>query len=143
MPTIQNYPFAPGVKKPRLWARLTNPEKPHLPPFPALALVDTGADDCVFPPQVAHLLGYNLQSGTHKTVITANGPGDAYTHDMQIEILAMLPSGYESTHVLHTEHSIPVDFLLNGQDFLLGTEFLNKFILQVDYPRRRLSLILP
>jgi predicted aspartyl protease len=57
---IKDYPFTrvtPDHSRPMLWVRVTNPATGLA--VETLALIDTGADDCVFPAEIVEALGIN------------------------------------------------------------------------------------
>ena len=143
---IRNYPFsivAPDpTQRPMLWIKITNPAK-NLS-FIALALVDTGADDCLFPAQTAQQLGHNLTSVVPKEIGTAGNPTTAYPHTSRVDILEIRPDGTYGSKVLHTIPDTLIDFAIDCECFLLGTKtFLNSFILEIDYPRKVFSIVKP
>lgn len=139
---IQNYRFtsvAPGMSRPMLWIRVLNPGTKF--GVYALALVDTGADDCVFPATVAIRLGHNLRSVAAKEIITASGTAYVYAHTTKIEILGIQPNGLPNNNILYTIPDTPIDFIQGGDNFLLGTRnFLSRFVLTIDYPRQVFSI---
>ncbi len=94
-----------------------------------LGLIDTGADECAFPAEIALILGHNLQSGFKKEIGTGNGKTIAYSHTIQIEIGDF------------RVHDVLIDFLPNLHVPLLGVKsFLSNFILTIDYPALTFSL---
>lgn len=98
----------------------------------ALALIDTGADECALPASFARVLGHNLQAGQQKKVSTGNGVTMAYGHTTRIEI-----AGFTTQEVL-------IDFMPNLFIPLLGVRsFLSNFVLTIDYPNKTFSLMLP
>jgi len=95
-------------------------------------LIDTGADECAIPAGYASLLGHNLQDGVQKIINTGNGPSIAYSHTLCIDV-----QGIRSDNVL-------IDFMPNLSVILLGvSNFLEKFVLAVDYPNNTFSLRKP
>lgn len=154
---ISNYPFISVERisatkaritvkgpnaRPRLWIRITNPDKNCA--FEVPAIIDTGADACAFPAKVASQLGHVLKSVPHKTIHTAKGPTFAYPHTTKIEILDVQPNGLPKRKVLYTIPETTIDFTEGLPEFLLGRkEFLNKFILKIDYPNQVFSIRWP
>lgn len=140
---IQNYPFTPvasDIMRPMLWIRLSNPDYPKSS-VRYSALVDTGADDCVFPAGVAIALGHNLTSVTPKIIHGINSASLSYPHTSTIEILGMDSDYLPTTDVLYTVAGAPIDYLVGCQNFLLGAKkFLSDFILTVDYPQKVFSI---
>ncbi len=125
-----------------LWVRVTNSATNQA--ICALALVDTGADDCVFPAAVASELGYHLKSGTRKEIGTAGGNTYAYTHICTVEVLEMRRDGTAGSRILYRLPGTPIDFAEGCDMFLLGSRsFLSDLILEIDYPRQIFSLRCP
>jgi hypothetical protein len=112
---IRNYPFTPvrrDFARPMVWIRVVNPTKNLA--FIALAIVDTGADECVFPARTAISLGHN-----------SDRRSSSVTRDSSDEARA---TGHE----------------FRRESFLLGCrQFLSNFILEVNYPRQVFSLRYP
>ncbi len=140
--------IVPGQGCARLWIRVSNPKAPNIPPVLALAIVDTGADDCLFPADTAIRVGHVLKSVPPKPISGINSSSVAYPHTSRVEILATLVNGGPSRKVLYTMKSTLVDFMESGKNqsvpFLLGTKtFLNNFVLTIDYPNRRFSICRP
>jgi len=56
--------------------------------FACYALIDSGADDCIFPASFGTVLGLNVRTGRHYTFGGAGGGGvqSAYFFDLQIAI---------------------------------------------------------
>lgn len=154
---IRNYPFLSVVRtgpnsakvlvqgtraRPRLWIRVIGPDKNLAIEYPAI--IDTGADACACPVEIASQLGYDLESVKHETMNTAKGETKAYPHKSKFEILEVLPNGAPGTKVLYTTSDITMNFTEGLPEFLLGRkQFLNKFILTIDYIRQTSSLRLP
>ena len=142
---IRNYPFTPvrrDFARPMLWIRVVNPTKNLA--FIALAIVDTGADECVFPARTAISLGHNLRRGVRKTMRTASGITDAYGHTSRVDILQMQQNGRCGNEILYTIPDTLIDFAVGCESFLLGyRQFLSNFILEVNYPRQVFSLRCP
>lgn len=128
--------------RPRLWIRITNPATKLAVEVPAI--VDTGADACAFPAQVAVQLGYDLESVNPKKINTAKGVTEAFPHMSRVEILDVQPNGLPGSNVLYTISDRTFDFTKGLPEFLLGRkEFLNKFVLKIDYPQQVLSIRTP
>jgi len=129
---IENYPFIttrPGdIARPYLPITIINPE--NRKEINIYALVDTGADECALPASFASPLGHNLQSGQQKKINTGNGITIAYSHTVCIK-----------TYEFSTENVL-IDFMPNLHIPLLGVRsFLTNFILTIDYPNKRFSII--
>jgi hypothetical protein len=116
---------------PRPWLPIVI-ENPHTDPpkiIRTYGLIDTGADECAIPAGYASLLGHDLQAGKQKTINTGNGPTVAYSHTLCIDV-----QGIRSDNVL-------IDFMPNLSVILIGVKnFLEEFILTVDYPKNTFSL---
>ena len=141
---IHDYPFtvvASNITRPMLWIRIFNPDHPEIKPVQFTALVDTGADDCVFPASAAQALGHNLTTVEPKVIHGVNAPALAYPHTSTIEILGIDSIGMPTTKVLYTIKGTPIDYLVGCQNFILGTRnFLTNFILKIDYPNQIFSI---
>ena len=122
-----------------LWIRVANP---HTNTKVVIqALVDTGADSCAFPADIAGQLGHHLESVPAKPVFTASGQTEAFAHTSRVDILEMRPDGLAGDKVLYTIDDTPIDFIRGCDDFLLGVrDFLDEFVLTIDYPRQRFSI---
>lgn len=141
---ITNYPFPVvlGISRPMLWIRVTNPATKLA--VIALAIVDTGADDCVFPAKSAIELGHNLKAVARKPIKTASGTAYAYPHTSRVDILEMRANGMPGNKVLYTIADMPIDFVEGCDAFLLGVgSFLSKFVLTINYPRQVFSIRKP
>jgi len=142
---IRNYPFTPvrrDFARPMLWVRVVNPDN-NLAVI-ALAIIDTGADDCVFPADAATVLGHDLKRGIHKRIRTASGITDAYGHTSRVDILQMQQNGRWGDEILYTIPDTLIDFAVGCECFLLGSrQFLSNFILEINYPRQVFSLRYP
>lgn len=133
-------PNAPA--RPMLWVRVVNPDTNLA--IIALAIVDTGADDCAFPADVATKLGHKLESVAAKKTNTAGGQTKVYAHTSRVDILETLPNGMFGNKVLYTIRDAPIDFVEGCSAFLLGRgKFLSKFVLTVNGPRQRFSIRRP
>lgn len=137
---IRDCPFTDcgnEVHRPILPIRIINPHTKK--GFRTFGLIDTGADDCAVPAELAPLLGHNLQAGLTKTISTGNGDTLAYAHTTRFEIYHPL-----SGELLYTINDTPIDFMPNLHVVLLGVNsFLGGFILDIHYPARRFSIMYP
>jgi len=151
---IREYPFTeilPGgtvrvrtaKARPHLWIRLSNPNTGQV--FDTSAIVDTGADGCLFPADWALKLGYNLESVPPVEIGTANRVTHAYVHPTGVSILAILPDGHpDKTNVLYPVGIIPVAYTKGLDQLLLGRkDFLNRFVLVVHFSEQKFTLHLP
>jgi predicted aspartyl protease len=81
------------------------------------------------PSHYARLLGFTLRDGMRKKIITGNGMALAYTHMANVAVGECRVK------------NVPIDFVPHLNVVLLGTNgFLSRFVLTVDYPRRKFSL---
>ncbi|MEA1929106.1 MAG: hypothetical protein U9N73_12940 [Candidatus Auribacterota bacterium] len=146
MPIIE-YPFKKLTPadplRPILPIRITNPDTGLS--LRSWGLIDTGADDCAFPAGMATILGHNLSAGTPKQIGTGNGVTIAYAHTCKIEIFKIEPDGNVSDEeVVYKIDNTPLDFMPNLESLLLGVQnFLNNFILTIDYPNKSFSVCHP
>jgi len=120
--------LAPGqIARPCLEIELKNPhtDKSIL----VLALIDTGADECAMPAELAEILGHNLRKGKTKQIRTGNGLTAAYSHTVDIKI---------NNYIIH---DVLIDFMPNLHIPLLGVKsFLGNFTLIVNYPKKVFAL---
>ncbi|MDI6756741.1 MAG: hypothetical protein QME32_01820 [Endomicrobiia bacterium] len=131
---VENHPFTtvrPGdIARPYLPITIINPHTSKK--LSVYALIDTGADECAFPATFAGILGHNLQAGYEKKVGTGNGVTTAYGHTVSLKIFE------------YVSDDVVIDFMPNLNVPLLGVKsFLSKFVLRVDYPQEKFSLLLP
>jgi Aspartyl protease len=85
--------------------------------FPCYALVDSGADDCIFPASFGAQLGLNVYTGRHYAFGGAGGGGsqNAYFFDLQITLQNI------------ARYRIPVGFSTALEDFGIGLLGQNGF----------------
>ncbi|MBN1975565.1 MAG: retroviral-like aspartic protease family protein [Sedimentisphaerales bacterium] len=150
---IQEYPFLLPTKEgikircpnslPMLWIRVINPANKIAVVVPAL--IDTGAISCAFPASCASKLGHDLRSVPHKKIITGNGVTCAFPHTSIVQILNIKPDGNpDITKILFTINEQLIDYTEGLDAFLLGQQnFLDKFILSINYPQKKLSVRYP
>ncbi len=125
VPFIQLSPN--DIARPWLAVTIINPH--NAKKVKVLGLIDTGADECALPARYASILGHNLEAGILKEINTGNGKTMAYSHTIKIEI----PN-------FATQETL-IDFMPNLHVPLLGVKsFLGKFVLVVNYPKKRFSL---
>jgi hypothetical protein len=137
---IDRFPFSAnggGVCRPCLAVRIINPHTGL--GFPTYGMIDTGADECAIPAVFAPLLGHDLLKGTSKRIQTGNGETVAYSHTTAVEIIDPRDNA-----VVYRIDDTPVDFMPNLHVVLLGVRnFLGRFVLTIDYPKRVFSIKLP
>lgn len=136
--------FPDDVPRPSLYLRIINPHK-NLHTEPILAQIDTGSDMCCFPSDIAIQLGHELESVEPVTIITPSGEGIAFPHTTVLEILEKEEAtGEPGERVLYTTDEKLIHFVKNGKDFYLGVEdFLEEFVLNINYPYRIFSITHP
>jgi len=123
-----------GIFRPMLPVRIINPHSGKSQQ--TYGIIDTGADECAIPASFAPLLGHDLLSGTTKQINTGNGATEAYRHTTKFELFH--PS---SNELLYTIEETPIDFMPNLHVVLLGANnFLNRFILTINYPNKTFSI---
>jgi len=126
--------FGSGISRPILPVRIVNPHTGKS--YRTHGIVDTGADECAIPASIAQILGHDLFAGQTKYIRTGNGVTAAYPHSTKFEIFH--PASGE---LLYTVDDTPVDFMPNLHVVLLGANnFLNRFVLTIDYPRQSFSI---
>jgi|ERR1035437_886851 predicted aspartyl protease len=116
--------LSPGqIARPCLEIELINPHTDRF--VSVLALIDTGADECAMPAELAGMLGHDLTKGKRKQIRTGSGIAESYSHTVDIKI-----EGLTISNVL-------IDFMPNLHVSLLGVKsFLGSFILTVNYPKK-------
>ncbi len=135
---IRDFPFrgTGGFLRPWLPIRIINPHTGLF--FDTRGLVDTGADECCVPDFIAHTIGHNVEKGTPADVGGIGGKVDAYKHTTKIEIYDY------SDKLVYTINEACIDCIVGGKTVLLGTkEFLDKFMLAIDYPAKKFSITFP
>lgn len=140
---IHEYPFVMlqkgSLARPMLPIRIINPDTGIA--IPAWGLIDTGADDCAIPAKFAPMIGHNLQLGRERRVGTGNGVTIAYAHKTNIEILKVEGDTVLENVVVENVTGTPIDYMPNLDTILLGVDnFLDWFVLEIDYPRCCFSL---
>jgi hypothetical protein len=107
------------------------------------ALIDTGADNCLFPGSLALALGFDLKNGQP---FATNGIGNiqnhCWLHDCQVSILSA-----DKKSIVKKLPVVPIAFSddtpeCNSVPPLLGTSnFLKHFTLQIFYKQQSTMLI--
>lgn len=134
---IRNFPFRsilPGEPlKPYLPIRIVNPKSGESMIW--WGLVDTGADSCAIPADMAGDLSHILKKGKPVSGYSASGESDGYIHTTNIEIL-----DYDG-NVVYEEHTAEVEYTVGLPTVLLGVKgFLDSFVLTVDYKNQCFSI---
>lgn len=132
---VKNHPFRKvffhgPTPRPYLDVVLINPHTGH--ELEIIGLIDTGADECCIPADLAPLLEHNLKKGKTKEIIGVGGKAIAYTHTIKIKIPKFCTA------------VAPIDFIPGLTTTLLGVKsFLSSFKLTVDYKKQVFSLTKP
>ncbi|MGK5091541.1 retroviral-like aspartic protease family protein [Deltaproteobacteria bacterium TL4] len=133
---INKFPFyrlSDGILRPMLPIEIQNPHTGKS--FRTWGLIDTGADNCAFPAQIAKELGHELKSGKPKEIQTGNGVTQAFEHTTKINIFT------QEVKVAYTTSETMIDFMPHLRTPLLGVKnFLDYFILSIDYPNKVFSV---
>ena len=102
-------------------------------------IVDTGADSCLFPADVAEITGHNLQGDGVRSNVNVGIEQTSvpvYKHTFILELLSP-----DYTETVWSSGEIEVDCSESNPPVLLGAaDFLKYFKLTVDYADERLSL---
>ena len=115
------------IPRPWLEIELKNPDTNKA--ISVVALIDTGADECAMPQDLAEILGHSLRKGKPKTIRTGSGISTAYSHTVNIKIDGLVIS------------NVLIDFMPGLHTPLLGVKsFLSEFILTVNYPQKTFTL---
>jgi len=122
------------ILRPALPIRIINPHTNKS--FFSYGIIDTGADECAIPAEVASILGHRLDAGKRKDISTGNGITAAYSHTTKFEVYH--PNSLKLALIIN---NTPVDFLPNLHVILIGVKnFLSNYILKIDYPEKRFSI---
>jgi len=145
MPIVE-YPFqAQGPfsePSPILPVRIGNPDNNS--DFPTWALVDTRATSCTIPGWIAEVIGLDVYNAPSYPGSTGGGAAPVYLHTCRIEIFEMDNTGHVTDNVIITIQDTEMPVLENLPVALLGVnEFLEQYILTVDYPRQVFSIRRP
>jgi hypothetical protein len=78
--------FASGIERPTIPIIVRNPVTEQSVRY--LALVDSGADQCIFAGEIGELIGLDVAAGTKHTVsgVVAGQTRPYYVHDVEIEV---------------------------------------------------------
>jgi hypothetical protein len=102
-------------------------------------IIDTGADECAIPAEVAKILGHKLRSGIKTEVIGLEGPATGWSHTTII-----LVHHPHTGEIIYTVPETPIDYMRGLTAVLLGVNsFLSRFVVTFDYPRNTFSVIRP
>lgn len=145
---IANYPFVDisGTgSKPGLPVILTNPANGFS--FDTWALIDTGADNTVIPEFIAKKLYHDV---THKSVKTdtcfgISGTATTYHHTFQLKVLGVNRKGNVLRNKIVIKRNKRQYAVIQGLHIMLigENDFLKKYILTINYPKKTFSLQWP
>ncbi|HBG25554.1 MAG: hypothetical protein A2Y10_05120 [Planctomycetes bacterium GWF2_41_51] len=140
---INNFPFlrlSPSSPlRPVLFTKIVYPNTGLMLDEPAI--IDTGADICAAPAELAEDLGIDLERGIPKPVSTGNGVAVAFTHICRIEVYHTANLLKGCSDIVYKMVDISVDFMPDLPFVLLGTkDFLGQFCLIADYPSKLFSV---
>ena len=122
---------------PALNLKLFNPHTKK--DWKTFGFIDTGADECTMPASIAQELGHNLKRGDKIPFDSCAGEGFAYRHTTDIHIYHPI-----TKKIVHTIRGGYVDYAEDLKFALIGrNNFLNMFVLCIDYPKEIFSLTLP
>lgn len=146
---IANYPFVDingtGVPKPALPVILTNPANGLS--FGTWALIDTGADSTVIPEFIAKKLYHDIahKSVQRDTCLGVSGAVTTYFHTFRLKVLGLNRKGdvlCNKTAIKRNKRQYAVirglHLMVIGED-----DFLKRYILTINYPKKMFSLRLP
>ena len=106
--------------------------------FRGHGMIDTGASNCCFPSHVAMILGLPLMKGKEQSTSTGDGSSKGFRHVVSVNI-------YHPEHpnkkAIHSIEKTQINFMPNLPIIILGVnEFLKKYTLCIDYPKKIFSL---
>lgn len=138
---IQNIPFTrfsdTVSSHPRLLVKIINSDT-NLSMF-TFGIIDTGADECAVPEFIATTIGHNLKKGKKKLIGTAGGLTPSYSHKTRVELYHPVTGKH-----MYTLNETPIDYVDGLHCALLGVKnFLDQFVLRIDYPKKRFSITFP
>lgn len=133
LPDFEFIKYSPAhIGRPLIPVRITNPiTQADIRTF---ALIDTGADICAIPTDFAGILKLDLKSEMRSNVSTAGVILESYLHKVQIEIYDM--DGKTS----YTSDEILANFITTLKHVIIGKNFLEKFVLTINYPKNIFKL---
>jgi len=122
--------ISPGqISRPCLDVELKNPHTGKS--VSILAIIDTGADECAMPAELAEIIEHNLKKGKRKPIRTGSGMTAAYSHTV-----SLIADGHEIKNVL-------IDFMPHLHVPLIGVKsFLANSVLTIDYPEKKFTILM-
>ena len=132
------YQYADGSQRERteIPIQISNPATGAV--FIVFALIDTGADGCVFPKNLADKLGHDFSGNGVKSVVTGGIGGKSKTlqHTFKIELL-----NSDRNKVVWSAGDVLVDCIDQNIPPLIGVkDFMKDFELRINYPDKTITL---
>lgn len=148
MPIVE-YPFripstSYSIPKPAVPIIIINPNNGFT--CRTWGLIDTGADASAIPEFIAKSLGHNIRDEKVKRDTHWGIGGDVavYLHTCRINILRSSPDGIVDDTIVVTIPKRKVAVIPGLHTVILGEkDFLEKYILNIDYPRQAFSIRKP
>jgi len=132
---VKNFPFLPldGILRPLLPIVILNPHTGKS--FKTYGFIDTGADSCTLPADLAGILGHDLKKGKQSTAETVGGEAITWLHTTTIQMLNNKGEQFYEICNAHVEYVENFDYVIIGVN-----DFLSNFRLEIDYPNKCFSL---
>lgn len=132
---VKKFPFLPldCVLRPLLPIVIINPRtgKSHK----TYGIIDTGADACTLPAELAAVLGHSLKKGNMSTATVVGAKVRTWCHTTTIQMLN------RKDEVFFTIKNAKVEYVDKFDHVILGVDdFLCKFRLDIDYPNHCFSI---
>jgi len=144
---IVDYPFLDldGSPKPVLPVVLTNPANDFC--YQTWGLIDTGADSTAIPDFIAKALYHDIenQAVIRRPCFGIGGEVTTYDHTFRLQVLSIDKDG----KILDGKPAIRINSRLFSvvkglRTMILGeSDFLAKYVLSINYPKKKFSLKLP
>jgi hypothetical protein len=138
---IVDYPFikvGEADSRPAFFIKLTHAGTGYFQD--TLGIIDTGASACCVPISYASALALDPYSGVERTVRTAKDTSKAYEHCCGITVWNTHEFFKNNKVVAHEVTNIPILFMPDLKDVLIGVSFMNEKILTIDYHRKVFSV---
>ncbi|HBM15365.1 MAG TPA: hypothetical protein DD381_03335 [Lentisphaeria bacterium] len=91
------------ILRPALPIKIINPHTGKS--FISYGIIDTGADECAIPADIAFILGHKLEEGNKKEISTGNCITAAYSHTTKFEVYHP-----DTLNLALTINDTPIDF---------------------------------
>lgn len=144
---ITNYPFVEinGRSKPALPVLLTNPANDFS--FFTWALIDTGADSTIIPGFIAKKLYHDIahESVKTETCLGISGETTTYHHTFRVKVLGLDRQGDVLINKIAVKINKRTYAVIEGLHIMVVGEddFLKRYKLTINYPKKTFSLQLP